>query len=576
MESMADFQISRSSENNSPQHKQGTCRRPDWSSEKSKKKLSEIAPLCLTRTNHLISPLFPFFQANSPHIPAAGTLRIRRCLLCGFKREKTVFRCNRSQNGPQITFSNSALARCAALALLCMVLLVTGCGEGKVVPLAVQPVEASAAVRRVTAEDWATVAVGGGPGGTGWVLLPDQQSTAQPAWVSPVKPDERGFLPAEACRECHAEQYETYVHTAHARTSMMPSPQTILGSFLTGRNELSTATPGLRFHLLAQNGGFIQQLQLDDPVNGVRYQRDFPIDLVLGSGNHGQSYLYWDKDRLYQLHVSYLTETDSWVNSPGPYYDGTADFARPVPVRCIECHATWIAADAKSINRFDRSTFVPGISCVRCHGPGHEHVQFHRQFPNEQTGRRIVQPAALPVQRQNEICAQCHSAGEVLGTAFGYRPGQALGEWMELDLATDSEDNADPHSANQLARLMKSRCFTAPQGLSCITCHDPHRSQQNEHTTYAATCASCHQPAVCPDVRLLGTSAESRCVDCHMPARRDAQVRMETASGNIQALLRDHLIGRWPETSARVRQQLAAGTPQGSSSAGNGGQEVIP
>lgn len=485
-----------------------------------------------------------------------------------------MFRCRRSRICPRITISNSSTARLAARCLISAVLLVVGCTEQQVPQPTVQPVEASAAVRRVTAEDWATVAVGGGPGGTGWVLLPEQPATAQSPYVSPVKPEERGFLAADACRECHAEQYETYTHTAHARTSMLPSAQAILGSFAQGRNELSTATAHLRFRMLAVGGQFLQRLQLDDPLTGARYEKEFSIDLVLGSGNHGQSYLYWDSDRLYQLHISYLTESDGWVNSPGPYYDGTADFARPVPVRCIECHATWIGADLKSVNRFDRSTLVPGIGCVRCHGPGHEHIEFHRQFPDEQTGRRIVQPARLTVQRQNEICAQCHSAGEVLGSAFGYRPGQALADWMELDLSSESADNADPHSANQLARLMKSRCFTTPEGLSCITCHDPHRSQQGQLAGYAAKCASCHQPADCPDVLKLGAVAEKRCVECHMPARRDAQVQMETTSGNVQALLRDHLIGRWPETAAEVRRKIAAeaGTGAGAGSS----RESIP
>ncbi len=447
----------------------------------------------------------------------------------------------------------------AAQLTLALLLLLAGCAPESSTTPQIQPIESSSAVSRVTAENWATLAVGGGLGGTGWVLLPEPLPAGQAAYVSPIKPEERGYLAAEACRECHSEQYDTYIHTAHARTSMLPSTETILGSFSPGRNELSTAAPELRFRMLAEGGRFLQRLELDHSQSGTRYQRDFPIDLVLGSGNHGQSYLYWEDDRLYQLHVSYLTESDGWVNSPGPYYDGTADFARPVPVRCIECHATWIGADVKSVNRFDRSTFVAGIGCVRCHGPGHEHIEFHRQYPDEQTGRRIVQPASLTVQRQNEICAQCHSAGEVAGAAFGYRPGQPLAEWMELDLAGDSEGNADPHSANQLARLMKSDCFKTPNGLSCVHCHDPHRSQQGQLSTYAAKCVTCHQSAVCPDVRMLGTAAESRCVECHMPARRDAQVQMETTGGNVQALLRDHLIGRWPETAAEVRRQLTTG-----------------
>jgi hypothetical protein len=308
--------------------------------------------------------------------------------------------------------------------------------------------------------------------------------------------------------------------------------------------------------MLSAGGGFVQRLELRDEGTGMVYERDFPIDLVLGSGNHGQSYLYWEGDRLYQMHVSYLSESDSWVNSPGPYYDGTADFARPVPARCLDCHATWIGCDVKSVNRFERDSLIVGIGCVRCHGPGHEHVAHHREFPKDEVGRRIVKPASLSVERQNELCAQCHSAGEPFGAAFGYRPGERLAEWMELDLSVDSEENADPHSANQLARLMQSRCFSADGGLSCVRCHDPHRSQRGDVGGYSAKCVECHDSDICPDVRTLGAGAKQRCVDCHMPGRRDAQVRIETAGGNVQALLRDHLIGKWPEAAAEVARQL--------------------
>ena len=454
---------------------------------------------------------------------------------------------------------------CAAICVC--VMLVVGCERREEGQVVVQPLEKSPVVRRVSAEDWADLVLSGGPGGTGWVLLPDaglEESAgvavrSEVGFVTGVRAEERGFFGVEACRECHEEQYATYTETAHARTSMRPSESTILGSFLEGQNVLRTASEELRFRMLSVGGSFVQRVELRDGKSGVFYTKDFPIDLVLGSGNHGQSYLYWEGDHLYQLHVSYLAESDGWVNSPGPYYDGTADFARPVPARCLDCHATWIGCDVKSVNRFERDSLVLGIGCVRCHGPGHEHVEYHRQFPEARGGRRIVQPGSLSVERQNDLCAQCHSAGEPLGAAFGYRPGEPLAEWMELDLSGESEENADPHSANQLARLMQSRCFGESGGLSCVTCHDPHRSQRGATAEYSAKCADCHTAEVCPDVRLLGGAAAERCVDCHMPGRRDAQVRIETSGGNVQALLRDHRIGRWPEAAEEVRRELRGG-----------------
>jgi hypothetical protein len=132
--------------------------------------------------------------------------------------------------------------------------------------------------------------------------------------------------------------------------------------------------------MLADTTGFYQQLTVQK--DRIHYTEKRSIDLVIGSGNHGQAYLSWEGDHLYQMHVSYLTESDQWVNSPGMYVDGTADFARPVPGRCLDCHTTWFSEDATAVNRFDRSNYLLGVTCVRCHGPGHEHVAYHREPPD--------------------------------------------------------------------------------------------------------------------------------------------------------------------------------------------------
>ncbi len=421
-----------------------------------------------------------------------------------------------------------------------------------------KPLQNVPTAHAVRPADWAELTLAGGPGGNDWVLLPDQPQ--QPPFRSSVQASQRGFLAPQDCVECHAEYCETFQHTSHARTSMLPSTDSILGSLQPGHNVLTTARTELQFRMQQQDNAIVQQVILQHPETRTVFTGSFPMDLVFGSGNHGQSYLWWNADRLYQAHVSYLSESDAWVNSPGPYFDGTADFARPVPVRCMECHVTWIAADPKEMNRFDRSTLIPGVTCVRCHGPAHEHVAYHRQHPDETQGRRIVNPAALTIQRQNEICAQCHSAGEDHASLFGYRPGEPLEQWLQLDLSASAESNADPHAANQLARLMQSRCFQQTSGFACTLCHDPHQNQADTLTITAQQCRQCHQQDPCPEVQSekTGSLARQRCVACHMPARRDAQVAMQTRQGNIEALLRDHQIGIWPETTAIERIRLEA------------------
>ncbi len=418
----------------------------------------------------------------------------------------------------------------------------------------VRPLAELSTVRQIAPDEWIGIVTSGENSEAGTVLLPRRASG--PGFESGILPASRGFLTPDVCGKCHQENYTGFLLTSHARTSMEPRTDTIPGSFEPGRNTLKTRDPHLWFTMTKDQAGFYQELTVEKDL--VRYEYRRSIDLVIGSGNHGQGYLSWEGDHLYQMHVSYLKEMDQWVNSPGLYIDGTADFARPVPGRCLDCHATWFAEDVKSINRFDRSNYVLGVTCVRCHGPGHEHTAYHLEFPDADVGKQIVNPARLSRERINELCAQCHSSGEPLAPAFAYRPGEPLSAYLELDLSADDSGNEDPHSANQLARLMKSECYRQTETLTCITCHNPHRNQRGDTAGYSKGCHQCHAPESCTERSVTGSAIDDRCVECHMPSRRDAQVRIEMASGTVTALIRDHLIGNWPEASDHIRKKISA------------------
>jgi len=60
--------------------------------------------------------------------------------------------------------------------------------------------------------------------------------------------------------------------------------------------------------------GFIRQRL---PAGRTAAAEDERIDVVIGSGVRGQSYLYWHGDQLYELPVSYWSDGGRWINSPG-------------------------------------------------------------------------------------------------------------------------------------------------------------------------------------------------------------------------------------------------------------------
>src|SRR5213076_327863 len=105
------------------------------------------------------------------------------------------------------------------------------------------------------------------------------------------------------------------------------------------------------------------------------------------------------------------------------------NFGRPIPPRCLECHASWFepVPDPTVINRYRRTGALLGISCETCHGAGREHVRRERSPLRAVLPLAIVNPARLPRERQMDGCALCHSGTAPLQTAaFTYVPGQPL------------------------------------------------------------------------------------------------------------------------------------------------------
>ena len=174
------------------------------------------------------------------------------------------------------------------------------------------------------------------------------------------------------------------------------------------------------------------------------------------------------------------------------------------------------------------------------------------------SARYIVQPGNLPRDRANEVCAQCHSGvGQSVQPAFTYQPGEPLSDYIRLSNRADDTRNDDPHAANQLARLMKSRCYQGSENLTCASCHDPHREERGELKLFTQRCAKCHESSDCKLQPTHPQIVAERCVECHMPSRRDVEGVMQTPEGELLPSLRDHYIKVWPEVAEQVLSKVA-------------------
>ena len=357
-----------------------------------------------------------------------------------------------------------------------------------------------------------------------------------------------GYVGDQPCRSCHEQETNLYFETAHHLTSQMPSKHSVLGKFGTGEKTLRTSNPVLHYEMTASKEGYFETAvgELSPFQKVTRSER---IDIVVGSGRKGQTYLFWRDNELFELPVSYWTELDSWVISPG-YRDDAPDFHRGVVPRCLECHAGRFATLPESDYSYDPSSFVLGITCERCHGPGGKHVHLRRT----QTGAipapqdPIVNPASFPRGRQIDICASCHSGqGQPLAPPLSFTPGKVLQDYVRIPYQVDAP--IDVHG-NQTQLLGRSRCFHGST-MTCTTCHDVHK-RQRDAASFSPHCLTCHKDKDCGKFKELGSAKiTSNCVDCHMPLQESNVIVSDTNGRTVKARVRNHNIGIYPEAQVQ-------------------------
>jgi hypothetical protein len=345
------------------------------------------------------------------------------------------------------------------------------------------------------------------------------------------------------CASCHADQAEAHRHSAHAQTSNLATKDTIKGNFQPGTNTMTTIDPNVTFLMEQMEHGFFETAIVTTPVQTLR--RRERIDVVIGSGRKAQTYLYWSSDYLFELPVSTWMATGEWMNSPG-YPDGTANFDRGVSNRCLECHATSFASRAPHRHRFDPASFVPGISCQKCHGPGAEHVaRFSSGAPPRMPGdTAIVNPAKLSRERQMDMCSLCHAGvGKPLTPPLSFSVGDDLAKHIAF-APVSPEAPIDPHGS-QVQGLTASACYRQSSTMTCNTCHDAHQTQRAA-VDFAANCLSCHQQESCGTFTRLAPETTSNCVDCHMPLATTDKIVLRINGRKVQPQVRNHRIGIYP------------------------------
>jgi hypothetical protein len=366
------------------------------------------------------------------------------------------------------------------------------------------------------------------------------------------------FAGSAACASCHSEIFKSSRHTAHFLTSALPDDEHIKGSFAPGKNQF-VYNQWMLVELEKKKDVFLQTAYM----NGIpTEQRAFGV--VIGSGRKGQTYLYWDKNSLYQLPVSYYTPGNDWCNSPG-YPENYIRFDRPIPATCLECHATYAEAKEKKDGStvFNKKSILYGVDCERCHGPGAAHVTFHTQHPEAKTASNIINTKHLSRQQRLDACALCHSGlRKHIQPAFSFTTGQKLDDHSIPNYDVDTAGGLDVHG-NQYGLMTACQCFKIATQMDCSSCHNVHVNERQDMATFSQRCMNCHnQNGVAHDTCAFkppaGMVLSDNCIDCHMPAlpSRKITLKLANASTTTPDLVRTHLVNIYPDATKKFMEKI--------------------
>jgi tetratricopeptide (TPR) repeat protein len=343
------------------------------------------------------------------------------------------------------------------------------------------------------------------------------------------------FVGDEACRNCHSSIYSTFKQTGMGRSTSIPSaqdlreaekPATILGN-----------DQNRTYKIYSRDGKIIHEETGTDAAGHVVFSESHEIAYTVGIGDMGKSYLVWKGDSLFVSPISYYTPIHGWDLSPGYNQGVFRDFTRKVVDLCADCHAGQPRLVPGSQDRFESPPFrFMTVSCERCHGPGATHVAQRTVDPYVEGGidPSIVNPSKLPIAVRDDICLQCHLAGDARVLQPGkdyldFRPGTPLGNVVAIYSVPQLIKGNHFVLLDQYEQLRLSRCWNASNGrLGCISCHDPHVELQGDAAAnfFRGRCLTCHTESSCKAPRAIrqATTPADNCISCHMPQQKSEKI----------------------------------------------------
>ena len=377
-------------------------------------------------------------------------------------------------------------------------------------------------------------------------------------------PRHAGYVGSHRCAECHEEISEQFANHSMGRSakpldSSVELPLIEKAQFDAG---------GFRYSVQRRGNDWIhRQTRLAKDGSEVA-PTEFVAKHLIGSGNHGQSFLVEVDSHLLMSPITWYPDKQIWDLSPG-YEKNNSQFNRPVIEECLFCHTDLANAVPHTLNKYDSPSIrTHAIGCERCHGPGEQHIALHEKSDASANNDSIVNPANLKPELREAVCQQCHLSGatrvaKLNRSSYDYRPGEPLESAFTVfttkSQSTLEEGESKSDFVGHVEQMHASRCFEGSNGqLGCISCHDPHQlpAPEEKIAYYRARCLECHESNGCTESMSLREASADNCMHCHMPSRPT----------EIQhAAVTDHSIPRRSKIQLDAKSTQPEATESGSS-----------
>ena len=363
--------------------------------------------------------------------------------------------------------------------------------------------------------------------------------------------DTAKYIGADQCKKCHQSIYNQYMQTEMGHSLKKASLENSVANFH-DQSPIYDSFKNMYYQPIEEEGKlFIKEFRLDEYKKDTLYVRTEEIDYIIGSGQHTNSHLMQVNGYVNQMPLTFYAQKKEWHLPPGFEKGGNTSFDRTIEVECMTCHNGFAKYVEGSKNKY--SHIPEGIDCERCHGPGSIHMK-EKMAGNivdisKQVDYSIVNPKKLSPELQMDVCQRCHLQGiSVLKegkTFYDFRPGMQLNEVFEVYQSRFTDSLSSFLMASHPDRLRMSNCYIESNkggnenGLTCITCHNPHVSVRDVKPDYFnGKCTSCHQEKKCTEDESKRVAKDNSCIMCHMN---------KSASYDIPHVnITDHKISKFP------------------------------